>query len=210
MASAPWIQTRVEQLDDRHRVAIESVDEVQREMAQSHRGLYRGAVRPHWHERDGVRVLEVPGGPTFVPEDRHRLTGQMLLSVGAFLVLSAVVLALLAIVAASSAHNIASLWLVILSLASVGSAFLIGGLRRLKRATEPQRRGLYLFEDTLVVRHDEGCAAIPRLRIESFEPEEPINRSDEPRTLMVVDGHPIVVLPFDVAGLLEDWRQREA
>ena len=105
MVAPPWTQTRVEQLDDRHRVAIESVDEVQRDMVRAHRGLY-------------------------------------------------------------------------------------------------------LFDDTLVVRHDDGCAAIDRVRIESFEPEEPINRSDEPRTLMVVDGHPIVVLPFDVTGLLEEWRQR--
>ncbi|MEQ9319654.1 MAG: hypothetical protein RIF41_10885, partial [Polyangiaceae bacterium] len=202
------LQTRVEQLDDRHRVAIESVDEVQRDKVRAQRGLYRGPVRPRWHDRDGVRVLDVPGGPTFVPEDRHRLTGQMLLSIGAFLVLSAVVLALLAIAVASGAQNIASLWLVILLLATLGSASSIAGLRRLKRATEPQRRGLYLFDDTLVVRHDDGCAAIDRVRIESFEPEEPINRSDEPRTLMVVDGHPIVVLPFDVTGLLEEWRQR--
>lgn len=208
MIAPPWTQTRVEQLDDHHRVAIESVDEIQRDMRRAHRGLYRGPVRPRWHDREGVRVLEVPGGPTFVPEDRHRLTGQMLLSIGAFLVLAGVLLGVLAISVASGAQNIASLWLVILLLAGLGSVSFIAGLRRLKRATEPQRRGVYLFDDTLVVRHDEGCAAIPRLRIERFEPEEPINRSDEPRTLMVVDGHPIVVLPFDVAGLFEDWRQR--
>lgn len=204
---APLTTTRVEQLDDRHRVAIESVDEVQREMGRAHRGLYRGTVTPRWHERGGVRVLDVPGGPTFVPEDRHRLTGQIALSIGGFLLLTAVVLASFAIVAASGGQNIASLWLVIVLLAGLGGTATIGGLRQLRRANEPQRRGLYLFEDTLVVRYDDGCTAIPRQRIERFEAEEPINRSDEPRTLMVVDGHPIVVLPFDVAGLLEQWRQ---